>query len=315
MYAELHCRTNFSFLEGASHADELVARAAQLGYTALAVTDRNSLAGIVRAHIAAADVGLKLIVGAEITPLDAPPAVLWATDRASYGRLARLITVGRRRAPKGQCELTLADVAQHSQGLLAGVVVAGHGTKRGGPPTQDEGQALELQQLARYRDVFGGHDCYLLAQLHCGPDDARRLARLLQLSRQARVPLAAAGDVHYHVPGRMVLHEVLTAIRLGTTVDRVGQARFPNAERHLRARRKSRPCFRQRRRPCGARSKSRIGVGFRWTSCAYEYPEELAPRGNSPFQYLVQLTWRGAGAVTRPAFRTRCSACCSTSWP
>ena len=94
LYAELHAKTNFSFLEGASHPDELVRRAAELEYAALAITDRNSLAGVVRAHGAAKDLGLKLVVGAEITPRDAPPVVLWATDRAAYGRLATLITRG-----------------------------------------------------------------------------------------------------------------------------------------------------------------------------------------------------------------------------
>ena len=97
-YAELHCKTNFSFLEGASHADELVACAKELGYEALAVTDRESLAGVVRAHIAAKELGLKLLIGAEVYPVDAPPAVLWATDRKSYGRLSRLLTIGKRRA-------------------------------------------------------------------------------------------------------------------------------------------------------------------------------------------------------------------------
>src|SRR6476646_8243315 len=121
-YAELHCRTNFSFLEGASHPDELVRQAAGLGYRALAITDRNSLAGVVRAHIAAKEVGLPLVIGAEITPTDAPPVVLWATDRASYGRLCRLITRGRRNAPKGECALTLSDVAEFSEGLIAGVL-------------------------------------------------------------------------------------------------------------------------------------------------------------------------------------------------
>src|SRR5205823_6872826 len=121
-YAELHCKTNFSFLEGASHADELVARAAELGYSALAVTDRESLAGVVRAHLAAKELGLKLFIGAEIHPVDAAPVVLWATDRKSYGRLSRLLTIGRRRAEKGQCQLTLADIAEHAEGLIAGVI-------------------------------------------------------------------------------------------------------------------------------------------------------------------------------------------------
>src|SRR5947208_7511593 len=120
-YAELHCKTNFSFLEGASHPDELVVRAKELGYTALAVTDRESLAGVVRAHTAAKEAGLKLIIGAEVYPVDAAPAVLWATDRKSYGRLSRLLTVGRRRAEKGKCQLTIADIAEHAEGLVAGV--------------------------------------------------------------------------------------------------------------------------------------------------------------------------------------------------
>jgi error-prone DNA polymerase len=122
-YAELHCRTNFSFLEGASHPDELVQTAAQLGYRALAVTDRNSLAGVVRAHVAAKAAGLPLLIGAEVTPADAPPVVLLATNRAAYGRLCRLLTRGRRNAPKGECLLTLDDVAEHAEGLLACVVL------------------------------------------------------------------------------------------------------------------------------------------------------------------------------------------------
>src|SRR3954453_3672319 len=115
-YAELHCKTNYSFLEGASHADELVATAREHGYAALAVTDRDSLAGVVRAHVAAKEHSLKLIIGAEIHPSDAPPVVLWAPDRRAYARLCRLITVGRRRAEKGSCELALADVAEYAEG-------------------------------------------------------------------------------------------------------------------------------------------------------------------------------------------------------
>jgi error-prone DNA polymerase len=114
-YAELHCKTNFSFLEGASHADELAQRASELGYSALAVTDRDSLAGVVRAHTAAKDLGLKLLIGAEVHPEDAQLVVLWATDRKSYGRLSRLLTIGRRRAEKGQCRLTLDD-SRHAEG-------------------------------------------------------------------------------------------------------------------------------------------------------------------------------------------------------
>src|SRR4051812_33116134 len=105
-YVELHCKSNFSFLEGASHGSELTGQAAELGYAALAVTDRHSLAGIVRAHIGAQEYNLPLIVGAELHPTDAPSVVLWAMDRRGYGRLSRLLTIGRRRATKGECSLT-----------------------------------------------------------------------------------------------------------------------------------------------------------------------------------------------------------------
>src|SRR5437773_898404 len=118
-YAELQCTTNFSFLLGASHPEELAERAAQLGYRALAITDRNSLAGVVRAHAAAKSLGLKLLIGAEVTPADAPPVLLYAPDLAAYRRLARLLTHGRRAAKKGDCHLHFADIADHAEGLLA----------------------------------------------------------------------------------------------------------------------------------------------------------------------------------------------------
>src|SRR3972149_3967590 len=179
-YAELHCKTNFSFLEGASHADELVRQAAELGYRALAVTDRNSLAGGVRANIAAKEVGLPLVIGAEIMPLNAPPVVLWATDRPSYGRLCRLITRGRRQAPKGKCALTLEDAAEFAEGVIAGVVWQDRETRRQGEkenPIAGSSPCLPFSLspcLSFYRDIFRDR-CYLLAELHYGADDQARL--------------------------------------------------------------------------------------------------------------------------------------------
>src|SRR5262245_52820600 len=131
-YAELHCKTNFSFLQGASHADELAARAAELGYRALAITDVNSLAGIVRAHAATKTAGLKLLIGAEITPEDAPPVLLYAMNAAGYRNLSRLITRGRRAAKKGECHLFFEDVAEHADGLIAAVVLSGEWLVNGG---------------------------------------------------------------------------------------------------------------------------------------------------------------------------------------
>ncbi|HEY4235178.1 MAG TPA: error-prone DNA polymerase [Lacipirellulaceae bacterium] len=313
-YAELHCKTNFSFLEGASHADELVRRAVKLGYCALAVTDRNSVAGVVRAHIAAKEVGLQLIVGAEITPVDAPPVILWPTDRAAYGRLCRLITRGRRNAPKGECRLTQQDVAEFSDGLIAGVVwkesrgprvesqepedfgfrISDFGLEANNPQSAIHNPLSPRLTLGSYRDIFPDH-CYLLAELHCGVDDRARLAELQQLSRQIRVPLVAAGDVHYHIPGRMVLHDVLTAIRHGTTVAAAeGTLLFPNAERYLHSLDEIRTIFAAVPDAVARTVEIAERCRFSLAELRYEYPTELAPEDQTPLEYLTQLTWKGA---------------------
>jgi len=341
-YAELHAKTNFSFLEGASHPDELVRRAAELGYAALAVTDRNSLAGVVRAHAAARDSGLKLLVGAEITPDDAPGAVLLATDRASYGRLAALITRGRRRAPKGECRLTFDDVAEHAEGLIAGVLgregrevttkAAKAATKAGqapplrggaGPGFARDGTGTSAARrsrarfrpgprlrseigiaavvppdsiadhLHRYRDLFDDR-CYLLAELHRGPDDRGDLARLAQHARRARVPLAAAGDVHYHEPDRKALHDVLVAVRHGSTVAEAGQRLFANAQRHLKALDEIAAAFADVPGAVARTVEIADRCTFSLDELRYEYPEELAPAGEKPIEYLRRLAWAGA---------------------
>ncbi|MEZ6110145.1 MAG: error-prone DNA polymerase [Pirellulaceae bacterium] len=295
-YAELHCKSNFSFLTGASHAEELASRAAELDYAALAVTDRNSLAGIVRAHIAAKEAGLKLIVGAEITLVDSAPVVLWATDRESYARLSRLITVGRRRAAKGECELTFQDLAEHHAGLLAGVCgdawFSGESNVRAAGPSMLK-LTDSLTPLDRYRELFGDR-AYLLAELHRGPDDASRLELLRRLSRQTRLPLVAAGDVHYHSPERLPLHDVLTATRLGTNVREVAENRFPNAERHLRTKQEIAAAFRSAPEALARTLEIADRCHFSLDELRYEYPEELAPPGLTPIRHLTELTWRGA---------------------
>jgi error-prone DNA polymerase len=309
MYAELHCKTNFSFLEGASHADELVARAAELEYAGLAITDRHSLAGVVRAHGAAKDCGLKLIIGAEIHPTDAPPVVLWATDRRSYGRLSRLITQGRRRAEKGECVLTFEDIAEHAEGLLVGVLPGEEhpGVGAGGQARKKSEPELRIYDPARssaplpgrsdartlhaYRDLF--HDrAYLLAEVFRGPDDIGKLAWLEQLSQETGLPLVAAGDVHYHSPARLPLHDVLTCIRHGMTIDTAQGLLFPNAQRHLKP-------IEQIARAFGRGSLTRTleiadRCRFSLEELRYEYPIELAPEGYTPMSYLRHMAWKGA---------------------
>ncbi len=279
-YAELHCKTNFSFLQGASHPEELVQRAAEAGYTALAITDVASLAGVVRAHAAARQTGLPLVIGAEIEPRDAPPVVLWVTDRAAYGRLCRLITRGRRRAPKGQCELSWEDVAEHAEGMLAGMRIR--------DPAGEYSSALQA-----CRECFGDRG-YLLAELHRGPDDEYRLEQFQRLSRQSGLPLVAAGDVYYHTPARQPLQHVLTAIRHGVPVDRAGHLLFANAQRHLKSLEEIRLLF-HTVPDAVARSVEIAGrCTFSLDELRYEYPLELAPPGLTPIEYLKRLTWEGA---------------------
>ncbi len=280
-YAELHCKTNFSFLEGASHPDELVQKAAELRYRALAITDLNSLAGVVRAHVAAEEVELKLLIGAEVTPLDAPPVVLLATDRAAYGRLSQLITRDRRQAEKGTCRLTFEDVAEFADGLLACVR---H------PEVSDE-ESLEC--LPRYREVFGER-CHLLAELFHGADDGLRLQSMMRVAKQQRLPLVAANDVHYHDPSRQALQDVLTAVRHGTTVSELGHRRFPNAERHLKSPDEMRRLFAQCPEIVSRTVELADRCTFSLNELRYEYPEELCPIGLTPIEHLSRLVWQGA---------------------
>lgn len=281
MYCELHTKTNFSFLQGASHPDELIRQAAEIGLSGIAITDEASVAGVVRAHVTAKEMGIKLIIGAEIVPEDSLPVVLWATDRVSYGRLCRLITKGRCRTQKGKYLLTFEDIAEHSDGLLAGVIPQTHG-----------GRSI-LHHLQQYRSVFGQRG-YLLGEILLGPNDRRQMEWLQSLSRRSHLPLVAAGNVFYHHPSRAPLCDILMAIRLGTTVDALGEHRFVNAQRYLK------PCEEMnaiwyRFRDAMARTEEIASLcHFSLDDLRYEYPQELSPPGETPFAYLQRLTWEGA---------------------
>ncbi|HTM53015.1 MAG TPA: error-prone DNA polymerase [Pirellulales bacterium] len=302
-YAELHCKTNFSFLEGASHPDELALRGAEVGLAALAITDRNSLAGVVRAHTAARQLELKLLIGAEIDLIDAPAVLLWAADRASYGRLARLITQGRRQAPKGEFRLTFDELAGYAEGLLCGVLARAD-------RTQATSQTLESQatpkaglriadtggpqrNLDRFRELFGDR-AYLIAELAKGPNDDEALAEQLALSKRSRLPLVAAGDVHYHASSRLALQDALVAVRLGMTVAEAAPHLFANAERFL----KSPAEMAERFASCPTALARTLEIAerthFSLDELRYEYPEELSPPGETPLTYLARLTWAGA---------------------
>jgi len=304
-YVEPRCKSNFSFLQGASHAEELARRAAQLDYAALAITDVNTLAGVVRAHVAAKAAGLKLLIGAEITPTDAPAVLLYAPDLAAYRRLARLITMGRRAAPKGEFHLTLDDLAANVQGLIASVVLdppVGQASSLSEPTLSGQaanqmlsGQAANSphEALDRYRSIFGDR-CHLNVSLHLGGDDERKLHRFVALAGAANVPLLASNDVHYHVPARQPLQDVLTAVRHGMTVMELGDRRFPNAERYLKEPAQMHRLFRAAPEALARGLALAERCTFSLDELRYEYPEELCPADQTPITYLAQLTWEGA---------------------
>ena len=210
-YAELQVSSNFSFLRGASHPEELAVTAAALGHAALAVADRNSLAGVVRAHIACRQAGIRLVVGARLDLTDGPSLLCFPTDRAAYGRLSKLLTVGRRRAPKGECHLGRADVAAARAGQIFVVLPPEPSAATAPDPALDVDGAF-ARQLSAYRGMLGDR-LYLAAHHLYRGDDGKRLARLAALAEQAGLPLVATNDVHCHAAERRHVEVGLEARR------------------------------------------------------------------------------------------------------
>lgn len=283
-YAELSALSNFSFLRGASHPDELVQQAAALGCHAIAITDVNSLAGIVRAHVAAKEVGISFIVGSRLRFQDANwlDLTVYPTTRAAYGNLCRLLTLGKRRAPKGECDLSLADLNEYAEGLLAIV----HVTK-----TPDDAAAT----LARLHERFQDDRLSLAISRSYHASDAQRLRAIPRLARTTNLPLVVTNDVHYHVATRRPLQDILTCIRHGCTVAEAGFRLWPNAERHLKSPDEMSRLFTDFPRAL-ARSIdiTERASHFSLDLLRYEYPDKVCPAGLTPMEYLEQCTWSGA---------------------
>jgi len=275
-YAELHCLSNFTFLRGASHAEELAERAAALGYKALAITDECSMAGVVRAHVAAKGCELKLILGTELALDDGLKLVLLATNRRAYGAISSLITLGRRRSPKGRYALARADLdALAGRGVLA-LLVPG-----------DEPSPEDARWVA---DRFRG-DAWIAAELHCGSNDKARLDVERDIAAGTGLRLVAAGDVHMHVRSRRRLQDLLTAIRLGRPIRECGGDVYPNGERHLRLRARLAQLYPPELLAETLRVAERCT--FNLDELRYEYPEELVPDSETPSTWLRTLTGRG----------------------
>ncbi len=291
-YAELHALSNFSFLRGASHPAELVQQACTLGYRALALTDECSLAGVVRAHEAMQDLGrheataaaaarFRLIIGAQFRTVCGMTLVLLAPSQRAYGQLCQLITLGRRRSPKGEYRLTRADF---ETGLTECLVLWALSPQ---PATY----AAETAQARWLRNFFPARG-WLAVELHRGAGDAARLAQAQTLAQSVGLPLIAAGDVHMHLRERRALQDVLTAIRHGCSIDAAGWRLYPNGERHLRTLAEL-----QRLYPPALLAESLAiaeRCSFSLAQLRYEYPAELVPAGRSAIEHLRALTAAGA---------------------
>jgi error-prone DNA polymerase len=275
-YAELVCASNFSFQRGASHPHELVTRAQELGYAALAITDECSLAGIVRAHEAAKDAGLKLIIGSQFRFPGEERMVLLAPDHVAYTELCELITQLRRASKKGSYTVRREDLAGRVPHCIGLCMPAAH---------LDEEFVHGFARLALARR-------YLAFTHGLAQGSERRLMQLRELAVTSGLPLVAVGDVHYHRRERRPLHDILTAIRLGTTVEKIGHAGFANGERHLRPLATLRKLYPQEL--IATTLDIAAECSFSLDTLHYEYPEELVPRGNTPLQHLRNLTLEGA---------------------
>ena len=271
-YAELHCLSNFSFLRGASHPQELVERAAQLGYAALAITDECSVAGMVRAHVAAKAAGLKLIVGSEFRLQDGTHLVVLAMDATGYGDLCELISQGRRNAEKGSYRLNRADFAA---GLPHCLVLWVSGAR------PDAATAAWLRTTFPER-------CWLAVEQHLDGNDREKLAAAGKFG----LPLVAAGDVHMHVRERRPLQDTLTAIRHNAPLTQVLDRLFPNSERHLRRREHLAKLYPPEL--LSATLEIAVRCRFDLEEIRYQYPKELVPADHTPSTWLRRLTEQGA---------------------
>jgi error-prone DNA polymerase len=207
-YAELQCTSHFSFLRGASSCEELFAQAAMLGIEALAITDRNSLAGIVRAHEASRTTGVRLIVGCRLDLIDGTSVLVYPTDRPAYARLCRLLSLGKKRAGKAQCRLDWSDLVTYGEGLLTVLI----------PDEADETCGFQLRRLA---EAFGNR-AFMALTLRRRPNDALRLHDLANQAARARVHAVVTNDVLFDVPRRRILQDVVTCIRHNITIDEAG---------------------------------------------------------------------------------------------
>ncbi len=285
-YTELQVTSNFSFLRGASHPEELVEQAAAMGYDCIAITDRNTLAGVVRAHSAAKKACIRIIPGCRLDLIDGPSLMAYPTNKAAYARLSGLLSLGNLRTEKGKCELYKVDVYKQAEGIKFIIV----------PPlnlnTDFSFNDDFIETVAEYKRELG-KQVYLGAMRTYQANDAKRLYRLAQLSSDYNVPLVAVNDVHYHAPERRELQDVMTCIREKCTIYNAGYKLHQNAERFLKPEKEMLRLFMQYPEAIERTQEIAEACRFSLNELKYVYPEEIT-NGRPPFEELQDLTWKGA---------------------
>jgi len=286
-YTELQVTTNFSFLRGASHPEEMVSQAAAFGYTSIAITDRNSFAGIVRAHVAAKKLGMRIIPACRLDLMDGPSLLAFPTDVNAYAQISALLTLGNLRTEKGQCQLRRTDVYEHSRGSMFVIIP---------PCTLNEGLDFDdgfKEILPEYREAFGENLSIAASRAYAG-DDAKQLYRISTLAEKLHMQMVATNDVHYHHPMRRELQDVVTCVREKCTIYSAGFRLHPNAERYLKPIDEMHRLFRQY--PGAIVQTQVIDEACRFTldELKYQYPKEITSDGRTPQEELTFLAWEGA---------------------
>ena len=279
-YVELGVTSPFSFLRGASDAIELVLTALPLGYDAIGIADRNTLAGVVRMHSAATEAGLRPLIGCRFDLSDAPSLLAYPIDRDGYGRLSRLLSLGKMRSEKGECELALDDVAEHQENIA---FIAW--------PSDDLDDFK--RELPRLRTALPSLGHVAASWLYRG-DDAARIERLDRIARANGCTILATNDVHYHAPERRPLQDIVTCIREKIAIANAGYLLNANAERHLKSPQEMIRLFERWPHAISATREFADALCFSLDELRYEYPKETVPAGQTPQQYLEHLTWEGA---------------------
>ncbi|MDE2464404.1 MAG: PHP domain-containing protein, partial [Alphaproteobacteria bacterium] len=301
-YTELAVTSNFSFLRGASHPEELVARAAELGLSAIGIADHNSFAGVVRAHAIARTCGIRLLTGVRLVTRDGFEVLAYPQDRAAYGRLCRLLTRGNRRARKGQCDLSLEDILEFSEGQLfvllpdAGML----GSIQQNCETDDATKSsldLSMRAYARFcqaasRLIAAAPErVWLGIAITYGARSERGLAAAAALARDLGITLLAHNDVHYHCPERRALFDVLTCIREKCTIDTAGKRLLANAEFHLKDHKEMVRLFRRHPQAITATQIFVSQITFSLDELRYHYPDDAIGGAGTPQDILTRLAF------------------------